>query len=563
MFPEVLEKYNKFPLDHTIPDIHEWPINKLTRDKEDLKKEVISRVIDSLEKKIKTQKELLDLLERMLYQERIRLTQIPWKADKPTEKQFWARIKAEVIQFSKEIDELEPPDIRNNPIVNDILDRYINEILGTFEPQTYRFARSIVPLLFALLLNARLKPRGKRRKSIYEKIKIYGDVELVRELSKKGTLVFTPTHFSNLDSLVIGWVIETMGLPGFNYGAGLNLFGIRLFAFFMERLGAYRLDRRKKNVLYLETLKNYSTAAIEKGAHTLFFPGGTRSRSGAIESNIKLGLLGTAMDAQLHNFKNTDKKWKNKIFVVPVVLNYHFVLEAPALINSYLERKGKERFLVENDEFSTSIKFIKFILKFLTHGSEMSVSIAPPLDIFGNKVDIDGNSVDSKNKLIDIRHYFVSGREVTDDKQRDSVYTKMLGDKIIESYRKYNIIYNSQLLAFIAFQLIQKRHHELDLFALMRLPQEDCVIPFQEFKQSLIKLRAVLIEWEKERKLQLSTEFLMELDEFIDHGIKHLGMYHAIPTLIRNIDGDIEAGDMKVLFYYHNRLSGYDFEQYV
>ena len=85
-----------------------------------------------------------------------------------------------------------------------------------------------------------------------------------------------PTHFSNLDSILIGWVIHVLGLPPFIYGAGLNLFNIKILAYFMNSLGAYKVDRRKKNPIYLEALKSYSNLAIQEGAHSLFFPGGTR-----------------------------------------------------------------------------------------------------------------------------------------------------------------------------------------------------------------------------------------------------------------------------------------------
>ena len=44
---------------------------------------------------------------------------------------------------------------------------------------------------------------------------------------------------------------------------------------------------RHNQALYLETLKMYSNLAIQRGAHSLFFPGGTRSRSGQIEIAVK------------------------------------------------------------------------------------------------------------------------------------------------------------------------------------------------------------------------------------------------------------------------------------
>ena len=136
-----------------------------------------------------------------------------------------------------------------------------------------------------------------------------------------------PTHFSNLDSILIGWIIHSLGLPAFIYGAGLNLFNIKIFAYFMNSLGAYKVDRRKKNVPYLETLKFYSMLAVQKGAHSIFFPGGTRSRSGMMEKHLKLGLLSSTIEAQRNLYLETPPGEEvRKIFIVPVTLNYHFVL---------------------------------------------------------------------------------------------------------------------------------------------------------------------------------------------------------------------------------------------
>jgi glycerol-3-phosphate O-acyltransferase len=40
---------------------------------------------------------------------------------------------------------------------------------------------------------------------------------------------------------------------------------------------------------------------IERGYHSLFFPGGTRSRSGMVEKRLKLGLAGTGVEAFARN----------------------------------------------------------------------------------------------------------------------------------------------------------------------------------------------------------------------------------------------------------------------
>src|SRR5690606_24539015 len=128
-----------------------------------------------------------------------------------------------------------------------------------------------------------------------------------------------------------------VGIPAFSYGAGLNLYNFGPAAYFMNRLGAYRVDRRKKNPIYLETLKALSTQSIKNQVNNLFFPGGTRSRSGASEEQLKLGLLNTIVEAQ----RDICLEGRNQnIYIIPLILDYHFVLEAKS--RSEERRVGKE-----------------------------------------------------------------------------------------------------------------------------------------------------------------------------------------------------------------------------
>ncbi|MBK7635043.1 MAG: 1-acyl-sn-glycerol-3-phosphate acyltransferase [Saprospiraceae bacterium] len=82
-----------------------------------------------------------------------------------------------------------------------------------------------------------------------------------------------PTHYSNLDSIMIGYAIDSnVGLPSFSYGAGLNLFNVEIVGYFINRLGAFKVDRRKKNPIYLEMSEIYGSYSIIKGVNCLFFP---------------------------------------------------------------------------------------------------------------------------------------------------------------------------------------------------------------------------------------------------------------------------------------------------
>jgi glycerol-3-phosphate O-acyltransferase len=448
-----------------------------------------------------------------------------------------------------------------------IVNRYANEIAGNFKATSYKFTRELVKFWFARLLNgARIKKFGgffRNQYTLRDKIQIVGKVKSLRNLASKGTVVMVPTHFSNLDSILIGWVIHSLGLPAFIYGAGLNLFNIKIFAYFMNSLGAYKVDRRKKNLIYLETLKTYSTLAIQKGAHSLFFPGGTRSRSGMLEKQLKLGLLSTAIEAQRNLYAQAapDEPMR-KIFIVPVTLNYHFVLEAPELIEEYLHAKGADRYFPEQDKYG-SWQLVRFLFKFFTKGSSISVSIGPGLDVMGNYVDEEGHSLDARGHRIHTRDYFVSSGQVVEDKQREDEYTRMLGQKIVSEYHRINRVFASHLVAFVAFEMWQKKHPKLDLFGLLRLPEEELELLYDEFRETCKRVRKEIYRLRKDGKVYRATHLKGDIDVVIRRGLENVGIFHLNRPLIRNRKGNIITQDLTLLYYYHNRLAGYGLEQFI
>ena len=119
--------------------------------------------------------------------------------------------------------------------------------------------------------------------------------------------------------------------------------------FFMRNLGAYTVDRRKTDPLYKDVLKEYATLTIENGYDNLFFPGGTRSRAGAVEHRLKLGLLGTGVQAYINNLRR--KVSKPNVYIVPATLSFQLVLEAETLIDDFLKEAGKARYIISDDEF--------------------------------------------------------------------------------------------------------------------------------------------------------------------------------------------------------------------
>jgi len=545
-----------------LPGTDHWPVVQLSKNR----KEFISKVVEeTLTKLCSTKNGKLDLreeIENAMFQERQRIKKNPWDVDPPDEFQFWGGIKKELLEISGEKDSTE----EDKRLVRKIAERYAEEIAGNFKKSRYQLAREIIKFGFSRLLNAtRVKRFGAIFRNDYtlnDKIQTIGKTKLLRKLASIGTIVMVPTHFSNLDSILIGWIIHVIGLPAFIYGAGLNLFNIKILAYFMNSLGAYKVDRRKKNPIYLETLKTYSKLAIEEGAHSLFFPGGTRSRSGKIENQLKLGLLGTAMEAQRTMFLDHPKGDAKKIFVVPVTINYNFVLEAPSLINDYLQQKGQERYYPEADEFSTSYKMIKFLVKFFTKGSDISVSIGRALDLMGNYVDSEGRSIDKQGRFINMRDYFTSNGEITVDDQREQEYTRKLSHVIVKEFHRINRVFASHLVAYTAFRIWRKRYPKLDLYEFLRLPEDDLFIEYEEFRTVFKKCRKRIFKLKKKKKVNVAAHLKDKLDEVIKLGVENVGMYHARRPLVIDKQGRIITQDLNTLYYYRNRMDGYDLEKF-
>ena len=371
-----------------------------------------------------------------------------------------------------------------------------------------------------------------------------------------------PTHFSNLDSILIGYIMDAIaGLPFFCFGAGLNLYNTGYTAYFMNRLGAYRIDRRKKNPIYLETLKGMSNLSVQRGVNSLFFPGGTRSRSGAFETKFKLGLLGTVVEAQRANIEKPDG---DKIFVVPLILGYHFVLEAEYLIEEHLKRTGKEHYLRNKDQSYSTRKMLRFIWELFSESNEIHLTFGQPMDVLGNPVNENGVSFDKYGNELDIKDYFLSNGKITEDLQRDSEYTRILGEKIIDRFHKDNYVLSSHLVAYAGFKIVETQNSKLDLYGILRLPPEDYIFRDGAMEHVVAQLQKRLFEMRDNGEILLSPEIELETTVLIKDGISKLGSYHALkPLKYDKKTGELKSDNFKTLYYYHNRLENYNLHKHV
>lgn len=542
---------------HIIPKIEDWPIATFYSDRQRIVKKLAKDTFDQL----KDDPQLASILNQTVYSEKLRSKSNPLKVDPPKEYSYWKSIESELGEVLR--DDVDASTIYKEQLSR-IINRYAEEIVGDFKPKTYKLSRRILTRIFKLVYN-RFKAKGQgffwgSEESMLEKFRIEGPVEHIRSLFDKGTVMVLPTHFSNLDSIVIGYGIDKLvGMPFFSYGAGLNLYDYELMAYFMSRLGTYKIDRRKRNPIYRKTLDQFSTVGIQEGLNSIFYPGGTRSRSGTLNDNLKFGLMNTIIDSQNEFYlRNFDRK----IIIVPLVLSYHFVLEAQGLIDQHLRKEGKENYIDRLKKKKVTLKNIRFVKRLFNRGSNVTLSFGHPIDIFGHKIDSEGRSI-KNGEPIDISDYFKAEGVLSKDKQRNRVYSRYLAESVHKSYKRENVVLSSHLVAFTAFQMFEKQYPNLDIYSLLSLPEDYFSIQSEQLYEQVKIVQKRLIALAKINEVKLSPEVKTNSpEELVKDSIKNLNSYHFYAPL-KVKKGNFACEDLKLLYFYHNRLFGYKLDRII
>lgn len=437
-------------------------------------------------------------------------------------------------------------------------ERYAWDVAGNFDPRVYKFAsRAMAPILGALLSpKAMLRnlPGSFDLTGLDSRILVQGPREHIRRLSEMGTVVFVPTHLSNLDSVVFGFAMERAGLPPAVYGAGKNLFTNPVLSYFMHNLGAYRVDRRLRHSVYKDVLKTYSSVMIERGYHSLFFPGGTRSRSGGVERRLKLGLAGTGVEAFV---RSTARGRQQRVFFVPATINYLLTLEAETLIDDFLQEEGKARYIIEDDESTRVGRVASFSNKLLGLDGACVIRFSRPLDCFGNFVDDEGHSHDARGRPVDASSYVIGreGKPVLDP-VRDAEYTRELGERIVDAYQRDTVVMATHVVAAAAFERLRRAVGKADLFTVLR-HRDDITVPRAELAEDVDVLVERISAMEARGEIVLAPALKGKKgDAIVDDALRTFAGYHTNEVLAPR-GGELVLRDTRLLFYYQNRLAAH------
>lgn len=426
------------------------------------------------------------------------------------------------------------------------------DVAGNFDPRVYQFSSRVVPTLISSLISPRetLHDLGGDR-AVRRHVVVQGPAAEIRALAGLGTLVFVPTHLSNFDSIVFGYGLQREGLPPATYGAGKNLFTNPLLSFFMHNLGAYQVDRRLKYGLYKAVLKAYSCVLLERGYHSLFFPGGTRSRSGAVEERLKLGLAGTGLEAFVRAARRGEAR---RVFFVPATINYLLTLEARTLVDDFLAEMGKHRYVIDDDESTEVGRIVTLVRKLMLTEGSIVLRFCPPLDPFGNRVAPDGRSLDPRGRPVDPLTYVLKDGEPALDAARDAQYTRELGEAVARSYARNVVVLSTHLVAAAAFARLRAAFPREDLFAALR-HRDEVKVTRAELVSDVDALRERAKALEDQERLVLGPGLRAKsAATLVDEAVRAWNGYHSFPVLTQEGDGYVLA-DTNLLLYYQNRLA--------
>ncbi len=509
-------------------------------EREDIVREVTTRLVDRF---ASDPKRLEYVLNEAAYHEVRRL-----EAQRDDEARrslgFWRSLV-------RRLGRMEEEDKRER--LREVVERMSWDVAGNFDPRVYDFAQHVVPRVLTGVMSPASLPRDlidPTTSRVDELLTTEGEIPLLRRLAKQGTLVFVPTHSSNLDSIVLGYALQRNDLPPVVYGAGKNLFTNPIISFFMHNLGAYRVDRRIRAPIYKDVLKTYSCVMIERGYHSLFFPGGTRSRAGMVERHLKLGLAGSVVDAFA---RNRVRGVQRPIWFVPTTINYALVLEAETLIGDHLAEQGKARYIIEDDEFSRVDRWVAFFRQLVGLSSPCVIRFGRPIDPFGNDVDEEGRSLTPLGAAIDPGTYVSRRGEPVLDAKRDEAYTRELGELLVERFERETVIMATQMVSHVLFRRIVRSTPGLDLFARVRMRGE-VSIGRKDLVREVGEARDALVELEQKGETRVSSLMRRATpDQLIDRTLSAFSGYHGHKAAVVE-GGDVVAEDPPLLLYYQNRL---------
>jgi glycerol-3-phosphate O-acyltransferase len=211
-------------------------------------------------------------------------------------------------------------------------DRYLGEIAARHGTHEIDLAAHLCRFLYT---------RGYAEELSYDR----DELERIYALGQRHPLVFLPSHKSNLDHIVLQYLLYLNEFPPNHTAGGMNM-NIPGLGPLFRRTGVFFIRRNSQdNPVYRFVLRQYIDYLIEKRFSLEWYIEGGRSRSGKLRPP-RFGLLAYVMDAY-RRAKSED------VILVPVSIAYDQIQE----IRDYVaEHRGGAK---ERESLAWFFKFVR------------------------------------------------------------------------------------------------------------------------------------------------------------------------------------------------------------
>jgi glycerol-3-phosphate O-acyltransferase len=199
------------------------------------------------------------------------------------------------------------------------VDRYIHEIVPFFNVVAYyqigyRVAKRVLNLFYKVTVD-------------------YEDRRAVARLPRDSVVIYLMNHRSNADYVLVSYALA--GQVALSYAVGEWARAFPLEHIF-KAFGSYFVRRKYREPLYHAVLERYVQLITREGVTQGIFLEGGLTRDGLLKTP-KIGLLDYVLGIA------RDTAYRDRMFIVPVAVNYDRVLEDRSLLRELASREGRTR----------------------------------------------------------------------------------------------------------------------------------------------------------------------------------------------------------------------------
>jgi glycerol-3-phosphate O-acyltransferase len=152
-----------------------------------------------------------------------------------------------------------------------------------------------------------------------------------KSLPDDAIVVYLMNHRSNADYLLVGYVLTGRVAISYAVGEWARAFPLE---YIFKSFGSYFIRRKFREPLYHCVLEQYVQLITKNGVTQGIFPEGGLTRDGKLKAG-KIGLLDYIIGVA------REPEYQNRIYLVPVAINYDRVLEDRSLLRELAVSEGR------------------------------------------------------------------------------------------------------------------------------------------------------------------------------------------------------------------------------